>query len=311
MRVVGAVRELDAGVPLRAVPCAPAVELPSARIRLSAPAGVFRVDWLRLRSPAPAPIGGTASALPGAVTELGTAGHGRHDGVRVALREPALLVLGESFNRGWRAWCDGRSLGDPRVVDGYANGWRAPASCRKVHFAFAPQRFVNWGYVLSALACALLLALLALRRPGPAAVPAAAVPVRGDGRVQPLPLRRAAAIGFAAALGLGFVFALRAGVFLGPLVAFVLWRGIGARALALAAGALLLLEPAIYLVFLPESKGGGFNFSYPVDLIGAHWAAVAAVVLLGLSLWRTFTPRARRADAPSEPAEAPEPSRVA
>ena len=70
----------------------------------------------------------------------GTTSAARHDGVRVALTAPAWLVLGESYNRGWRAACDGRDLGAPQVVDGFANGWRAPRGCRDVDFAFAPQR---------------------------------------------------------------------------------------------------------------------------------------------------------------------------
>ena len=305
MRVTGTVGELDAGAPLRARPCGRPVALPAGRVRLSAPSGVFRVARLRLRSAAPAPLA-RAAAAPGSVVDLGRTSPGRHDGVRVALREPALLVLGESFNRGWRAWCDGRSLGEPEVVDGYANGWRAPASCRDVRFAFAPQRPVNWAYALSALACLLLLGFLVARRPGPETLRAAAPVAPSDAPPERLALPRAAAIGAAIAIALGFLFAIRAGVALFPVVTFVLWRGIGARTLALVAAGLLALEPAIYLLFTPEDKGG-YNSNYPVALIGAHWVAVAAVVLLGLSLWRTLRdvrPRGPRADAPPEPVSA-------
>jgi hypothetical protein len=278
--------------------------LPASTVRLEIGDGVYRPYWLRLRSPAPAPLARVA-ANPGSVTDLGHAGNGRHDGVRVALREPARLVLGESYDRGWRASCDGRSLGAPVVVDGYANGWTAPADCRRVSFAFAPQRVVDWAYALSALVCLLLLGLLALRRPGPVRVVAA--PARSEAPEPPSPmaLDRAALFGLAAGLVLGFVFARRAGLVIAPAVALLLWRGVGPRALALAAGGLLALEPAIYLLFPPEDKGG-YNFNYPVALIGAHWVAVAAVVLLGLALGRTLLarlrPRDRPADAPREPA---------
>ncbi len=305
MRVTGTVGALDAGAPLRARSCGPPVALPAARVRLSAPAGVFRVARLRLRSAAPAPLA-RAAALPGSVVDLGRTSPGRHDDVRVALREPALIVLGESFNRGWRAWCDGRSLGEPEVVDGYANGWRAPASCRDVRFAFAPQRPVNWAYALSALACLLLLGFLVARRPGPETLRGAAPVTPSDAPPERLALPRAAAIGAAIAVALGFLFAIRAGVALFPVVTFVLWRGIGPRTLALVAAGLLAVEPAIYLLFTPEDKGG-YNSNYPVALIGAHWVAVAAVVLLGLSLWRTLRgvrPRGPRADAPTEPVSA-------
>ena len=93
-------------------------------------------------------------------------------GVRVALNGPSWLVLGESFDSGWRATCDGRSLGAPRVLDGYGNGWLAPAGCKQVSFQFAPQSGVNKSYVISAVAAALILLFLlvgAMRRPAPAA----------------------------------------------------------------------------------------------------------------------------------------------
>jgi hypothetical protein len=125
-------------------------------------------------------------------------------------------------------------------------------------------------------------------------------------------LPRAAAIGAAVAVGLGFLFAVRAGLVLFPIVTFVLWRGVGARPLALVAAGLLALEPAIYLLFTPEDKGG-YNSNYPVALIRAHWVAVAAVALLGLSLWRTLSGARRRgprADAPPEPVAAPERNRA-
>jgi len=291
MRVTGSVADLDAGTPLRARPCGRPDYIPARQVDLTVPDGLFRAYWLRLRSPAPRPLA-TVAASPGSVTDLGRAGRGRYDGVKVALREPALLVLGESFNRGWRAWCGERSLGEPRVVDGYANGWTAPAACRDVRFAFGPQRAVTWAYLLSALACLALLGLMAVRRPGAETAPAAPPqpgpePVLGVG----LSLRRAAAIALLIAAPLGFVFALRAGLGLFPIVTFVLWRGLTPRRLALLAGGLLAVEPLLYLLFMPDKSGAGYNFNYPVDLIGAHWLAVAAVVLLGFSLWRTLRPK--------------------
>jgi hypothetical protein len=299
MRVGGTVEDLDLGIPLRARACGAAAELPAEPVTLTVPDGTFRPYWLRLSSPAPRPL--PRAAAPGTVTDLGDAGRGRHDGVEVRLRAPALLVLGESFNRGWRAYCDGRSLGTPRPADGYANGWRAPADCRDVRFAFAAQLPVNVGYAISALACLLLLAFLLLRRPGPATVQetdsphsAADSPLSADDSPHPMPLPRALALALPVAAAIGFVFALRSGAVAFPLVALILWRGIGARPLALAAGALLALEPAIYLVFLPSDRGGGYNFNYPLDLVGAHWVAVAALVLLAFSLWRRLNPSLKR-----------------
>jgi MYXO-CTERM domain-containing protein len=198
------------------------------------------------------------------------------------------------------------------VIDGFANGWRIGRGCRDVRFAYAPQRPVTWGYVVSALAALILLALLALgrrrrvTRQAPAPLPAADHPRRW-----PLPAALAAGLGLGAVVGV--LFALRAGVVLGPVIALVLWRGIGARALALAAAGLLgVVVPAIYLLF-PAKDQGGFNFEYAQDHLAAHWCAVGALVLLGLALWRvlagvsTATPPTPAA-APAD--EAPPPVRA-
>jgi hypothetical protein len=139
--------------------------------------------------------------------------------------------------------------------------------------------------------------LLRWRRRRPAAsaprAPVAAVPE--DPRR--LPPGRAAAIGLAAAVVLSIVFAIRAGVFLGPLVALVLWRGIGARLLTTTAGVLLAVAlPVVYLALRPGG-GAGVEPRYPVDLLAGHWIAVAAWTLLALALWRTLSRASRRSGA--------------
>jgi arabinofuranan 3-O-arabinosyltransferase len=338
------VAELEAGRALRARGCGGPTRLPAGSQLLSAGDGTFRVDFLRLHSPAPAGLGATTGG--GRVVSPGTPHRGSQDGVRVAVAGPSWLVLGESFDRGWRAWCGERSLGAPRVVDGYANGWRVDRRCRDVRFAYGPQTPVNLAYIASALAALLALALLLApakwreavahrlprRRertlaPTPtdaarsaadraAADAAAADPEPGDERPRPWPLPAAVAAGLAVGAILGFVFALRAGAVIGPVTTIVLWRGFGARALTLAAAAVLgLVVPALYLVF-PARDRGGFNFSYATDQLAAHWCAVAAIVLLGLALARTLaawrrlsraTPRSpagARADEASPPVRA-------
>jgi hypothetical protein len=108
--------------------------------------------------------------------------------------------------------------------------------------------------------------------------------------------------GLAAAAVFGFAFALRAGVAIGPAVALVMWRGFSARAMIAAAGALLaIVVPALYVLF-PGTDRGGYDTAYAVQHLGAHWVAVAAVVLLVLALARTLSTaspssRARRAAA--------------
>ena len=84
-----------------------------------------------------------------------------------------------------------------------------------------------------------------------------------------------------------------------PAIAVVLWLGIAAEPLALAGGLLLaVVVPLVYIAF-PASDQGGFNPSYPLHHIGAHWVAVGAWVLLALALWRALsTARAGARRAP-------------
>jgi arabinofuranan 3-O-arabinosyltransferase len=304
LRAGGSVAALDAGEPLRTRACGGRLALPSGQVVLRLPAGVLRPLALRLRSLAPSLLAHAPPAPTGRVTDPGRMGRGNYDGVTVQVDRPSWLVLGESYDRGWRATCDGRSLGAPRVVDAFANGWRVSPGCHRVSFAFAPQRAVDWGYAIGALACLVLLGLVALRGRRALAAPAQGppAPIEPDDRPWRLSARHAVLAGLAAAAVFGFAFALRAGVAIGPAVALVMWRGFSARAMIAAAGALLaIVVPALYLLF-PGTDRGGYDTAYPVQHLGAHWVAVAAVVLLVLALARTLSTaspssRARRAAA--------------
>jgi hypothetical protein len=203
-------------------------------------------------------------------------------------------VLGESFDAGWRATCNGRSLGAPQVVDGYANGWRAPAGCTHVAFAFAPQSGVQASYVVSAVAVALMLLFLiwgALRHPVVVSRTAGRLlPVVGS---HPRSLLRAAAIAFLMALPLGYLFAVRAGAGLFLLLTFVLWRGFAPEKLVLAAAGLLgIVVPLIYLFVAPHHHGG-YDFAYSIWLISAHWVGVVAISLLIVAVVLILRPRSR------------------
>ena len=142
LRLSGGVADLEAGRPVPATAAARRSGSAAGTQELRTREGVVRVDHLRLRSPAPQ--GPPAVRGGGAVLDPGRTGRGRHEDVRVRVDGPSWLVLGESFNRGWRATCDGRDLGAPRVVDGYANGWRVGRGCRSVAMTFAPQRAGAW-----------------------------------------------------------------------------------------------------------------------------------------------------------------------
>ena len=113
------------------------------------------------------------------------------------------------------------------------------------------------------------------------------------------------------------IFAIRAGAVSFPLLTLVLWRGIGAGALARVAAVLLaVVVPVIYLITSPANQGG-YDFSYPVKLIWAHWVGVGALVLLGLSLFMTLAAarserrRASQADGASDSIQAKNTPRAA
>jgi hypothetical protein len=286
LRPRGTVGDLLAGRPLRAATCSGDVRMGSGIQDVRSLRGAFSVDLLRLASRAPQPLSPAAGG--GRVLDAGHLANTAVDGVRVALTGSSWLVLGESFNKGWEATCDGRSLGEPRPIDGYANGWRPPADCRDVAFAFAPQDGVRAGHVVSAVVCVLLLAfvlagrVLHRRRPAPPRVPSR-LPADATPRLS-LPV--AAGIALAATVPLSLLFALRTSVLIFPALTFILWRGVGPRVLtAVAAGLLGVVVPILYVVSKPENQGG-YNFEYSLDTIRAHWVAVAALVLLMVACGR-------------------------
>ena len=305
LRVTGSAAAFEHGVPLPASSCGAPVALGAGTQGLAVAPGPFAVDELRLVSPAPRPA---AAALDtGRVIDSGTSGRGSYDHVRVEVSRPSWLVLGEGYNRGWSAWCGGRSLGAPSPIDGYANGWRVGAGCRQVRFAFEPNRLAAIGYLASALAGLVCVALLGFgtwrrrRRRGRAAGSATAAPgplpvpvLEAEPRWPPV---RASIGAVPAGIAFGFVFGILPGVLSVPAIAFVLWRGIGARALTLAAGAMLaVVVPVLYLVHPGEAHGGN-QYGYAMAHLGAHYVGVAAFGLLMAALWRSLRGRwVRQAD---------------
>ena len=297
LRAAGTIEDFDAGRPLRVRGCR-ALPLPAGAVRVTAEGGVLMPYVLRLRSPGAR----AAATVPGRVLSEGTAAGGERTGIRLALVAPGRLVLAESFNAGRRASCDGRDLGAPMVGAAFGTAWRVPADCREVEITFAPDRWVRAGYAVSLVVAAVLLVLVlrgARRGRSPRAEELA------EGVVARLPARQAALIAVPAALALGFVFAARGVPLFALGVFFVLWRGIGVRALALAGGALLgVVVPLLYVLLRPENRGG-YNPEYAIELIWAHWAAVAGVTLFVLALSRAMAQRGRAPAAPPSGAAPP------
>jgi hypothetical protein len=308
LRPHGTVADLDAGRPLLARSCTRPLDLGAGPANVRTESAAWRPYWLRLRSPAPA---GEPQVIGGRVADPRRVERSSVEGVRLELDGPSRVVLAQSYDRGWRLRCGDRDMGPPRPADGWANGWDVDAGCTRAAFTYAPDRPVRVAMIASGLICLLLALALALRpRPATATEPAAReldpAPADAPSRVS---WPRAAAIGLAAGAAGAFLIALRAGPVVALAVTLVARYGVGARPLILAAAAILgIAVPATYLLFTPDDLGG-YSFSYAGDLVGAHWLAVAALVLLVLALWRTVSaarrgsrsssrrPRARRGSA--------------
>jgi arabinofuranan 3-O-arabinosyltransferase len=284
LAATGEVGELDRG--LRAVGCESAA-VPAGEVEVRGGEGVLTIDDLRLRSGGDGP----GVAAPGRVVDPGEPGRGDRTGIRLEVAAPSWLVVGESYNEAWRATCDGEDLGAPTPLQGYANAWRVEPGCEEVDVAWAPNRWLPPAYIVSLLACLLLLVVVLRGRPGPRAEKLGEL---GDAAVERWPLRRALLAGLAAGLVLGFVFAIRAGVVIAPAVALLLWRGVTPQQLALGAGGLLaVVVPILYLAIDPRDPGG-YNSNFAVELIAAHWVGVAAVVMILVALLHTVRAGRRR-----------------
>jgi hypothetical protein len=319
-------RALDAGRPLRLRACGAAPSLPARSVAITGLDRPLRVDALRLASagtsipaastsastaastsaaaftPASAAAASsTAASTPtvapsGRVLDAGTPSPGSRRGARIAVDAPSWLVLGESFDQHWRATCDGRDLGTPSPLQGYANAWPVTRSCNDVDFTYGLQRAATAGYVISLVGCALLLlvALVGFRRrrrvadaardpdagPSPLRLP----PADARGHLALVPALISIAV-------IGLAFGLRAGAVAAVVFALIAWRGIGDRALAVIAALLLGVGvPLTYIVVaVVEDEGHGGNATdFAANRLAAHWMALGALIALALILIRTL-----------------------
>ncbi len=282
-------------------PARPPVALPARRATITGVDRPLRVDALRLASGAAST--GTP-AVSGRVVDSGTPSADARRGVRIAVGAPSWLVFGESYDQHWRATCDGRDLGTPRPMQGYANAWPVTRGCRTVDFTYNLQRAATVGYLISLVGCALLLmvALVGFRRRR------RAVAGEQEGNDGPRPLllppadRRAHLAlvpALAAVVVIGLAFGLRAGAVAAVAFAVIAWRGISDRALGIVAALLLGVGvPLAYVVaaIIHGDEGrGGNSTDFGANRLAAHWMALAALVALALLLVRTL--RAQRAPA--------------
>jgi arabinofuranan 3-O-arabinosyltransferase len=285
LRVGGTSTAFETGTPLPATSCGAPLALAAGTQYLAVAPGPFVVDDLRLSSPAPNPP--AVAAQSGTVINAASYSH-----VRVSVSGPSWLVLGQSYDRGWQATCDGHSLGAPTPINGYANGWRIGRGCHNVTFTFGPQKLADIAYIVSGLAALACLVLLLLP-PWSLAADTAPNEIEPDAEITPWAPVRAALAAVVAGAVIAFVFGVQAGVVAIPVIWLILWRGAGARKLVLIAGVLLgVVVPVLYLVH-PGPKQGANHFGYAMDHLAANWVGVAALVALMAALVRTLAPVAR------------------
>jgi arabinofuranan 3-O-arabinosyltransferase len=79
--------------------------------------------------------------------------------------EPFWMVLGQSRNLGWTAKADGKDLGEPKLVDGFANGWLVRptgSGPMTITLEWVPQNVVNVGLLISILGGLLCIGIVAV-----------------------------------------------------------------------------------------------------------------------------------------------------
>jgi arabinofuranan 3-O-arabinosyltransferase len=169
----GTTADLLAGKPIDLVTCDDdAVDLPAGSTVLRTAEGRdtgFDLDRLVLRSAA----GGKASTVDGPLVDAADQEPRPEMEVTKETRtsvdvsvpkadDDFWLILGQSYNQGWHATADGKDLGAPTLVNGYANGWKVPAGTDiEVHLEWTPQKVV-WAMIYASLAFIVLAAGLAL-----------------------------------------------------------------------------------------------------------------------------------------------------
>jgi len=144
VRIVGSVDDAQARDELALEGCE-SLTLGEGSHRIdTAPGAVTGFDLDRLlidSTPAPSPAT-TANSVVAPPIAVDVSGTTRFDVTIGENTEPTWLVLRQSWNTGWSATLDGVDLGEPVLIDAFANGWLLPASGsdRQLTLEWTPQR---------------------------------------------------------------------------------------------------------------------------------------------------------------------------
>jgi len=283
--------EIDAGrlTTCRAVP----VHLTPGKHDLETVAGsVSGIDIDQLALSLGEPSAAAPVADPATRVEVTSKGRVSFD-VKVRGKGPTWLVLGQSWSRGWKATIDGKDLGAPVLVDGYANGWLVDPGADgvvAVQLRWTPQKLIWAGLGASGLGVLLCLAiligsLLASRRAVPVVVPERVA----DASLRQRPWLAGAAVPWARAAVVAAGVALLVAVAVHPLiglaalpVTLVALRARQGRIVGLLA--VVLLAAAGGFTALREARRHlKADFGWTDYFRPAHnlaWAALAALVVL-------------------------------
>lgn len=264
-------------------------------------------------STAPDPSSGAAPAAPGAprprsgAPAVTVTDESRWtSSLRITgARDPFWLVLGQSYNEGWRATADGRDLGTPELVDGYANAWfirPQGAGPITVELAWAPQATVDVALRVSlvgGIACLVIVAVGLRRRRGVAADRLEAPTAR--------PRRAGDDAGRRARLGLALGAAVLAAITITPLVGVLTgglaWAAAGGGRIRRAvpfAPPVLLVAVAIGIPIQQRIERHPAFFDWTSHFEWARWCAWFAVMALAIDV---VVGAIRHEDPPPTPRE--------
>jgi hypothetical protein len=251
-------------------------------------AGASDAEATRAADPGSGDAATADAAVPTPTVKVVSEG-ASHVNLKVSGATPAKafwLVLGQSFNEGWTATLNGRTLPAPQLVDGFANGWLVVPSdgTFDVKLEFVPQQRVDLSLWISGVA-ALGCLLLVLRRPKRAVVAPSAMPepyshvlaFRYHGA---LPAVRTAWI---AGLSVGVVGWLMAGAGVGLVVGLA--AGLGARhekfrRWLLLAAPIALGVSALYVLYIQVRHAPEPSFEWPLEMKRMHPLGWLTVLLL-------------------------------